>query len=102
MRKLIEYYRTGSLLRREGLLLAGALLVGVTLVPAAVYAVGNAALGRYAHGGVWSFAGDYFAGLFRLQEANWLAVLGPWVMLLIARGLVVAFRRLPRQASLNE
>jgi hypothetical protein len=79
-----------SRLGRELILIAGALLFGVILVPIAIWLVGNRILGPYTHGtnlhaGPMALLGDFFEGLSRGWVSYWIVALGPLVIILLAR-----------------
>ncbi|HNR23163.1 MAG TPA: hypothetical protein PKL49_09075 [Steroidobacteraceae bacterium] len=88
----IAAYRARSPLAREALLALIALIVGVTLLPLAVYYTGVEILGPYSEGGLWRFWGDFFKGLARGGLSWWLIALGPYALLLFARGARGALR----------
>ena len=95
-----------SRLRRELILAAGALLVGVAVAPPLIFVAGSRAVGPYTGGGLGAFMGRFFKGLFAGSMAFWIVVLGPYLAVLLIRLLVVLGRRLadtsdgaPRKAS---
>lgn len=74
--------------------LIAALAFGAVVLPILVYYTGSATLGAYAHGGLGTFLGDYFADLARLRGSAWALFLGPLALVLIWRFLVAyAWRR---------
>lgn len=72
---------------RELWLLASAVAFGVILLPALIYVAGNTTLGVYEGGGFGAFLADFFKGLFRPHIAYWLVVLGPYLIISLARCL---------------
>ena len=75
---------------RELILIAGALLFGVILVPLAIWFVGNRILGPYTHGsnahaGPMALLGDFFVGLSHGAISYWVVVLGPALIILFVR-----------------
>ena len=75
---------------RELILIGGALLLGVILVPLAIWLVGNRILGPYTHGtnlhaGPMALLGDFFEGLSHGWVSYWIVALGPLVIILFAR-----------------
>lgn len=75
---------------RELILVVGALLFGVILVPIAIWSVGNRILGPYTHGtnlhaGPMALLGDFFEGLSLGWISYWIVALGPLVIILLAR-----------------
>jgi hypothetical protein len=96
----------GSRLRRELILAAAALFVGVAVAAPLVFVVGSRAFGPYAGGGLGAFMGRFFKGLAAGSTAFWIVALGPYVAVVLIRLLVVLGRRLadtsdtpPRKAS---
>jgi hypothetical protein len=75
---------------RELVLLCLSLLVGVILVPLAIWFVGNRVLGPYTHGsnahaGPLALLGDFFVGLGSGWVSYWMVALGPTVIILFVR-----------------
>jgi hypothetical protein len=75
---------------RELLLLCLSLLIGVILVPLAIWFVGNRVLGPYTHGsnthaGPMALLGDFFVGLANGWVSYWMVALGPTVIILLVR-----------------
>lgn len=85
--------RSSSPLTRELLWLLACLIVGVTLLPIAVYYTGVRVLGPYTGGGLWSFWGDFFRGLGHGGGPWWLIVAGPYALLLFVRAVRAGWRR---------
>jgi len=85
---------------RELILIAGALLFGVILVPLAIWFVGNRILGPYTHGtnlraGPMALLGDFFEGLSRGWVSYWIVAVGPLIIILIARAAWALIRPKP-------
>jgi hypothetical protein len=75
---------------RELILIGGALLFGVILVPLAIWFVGNRILGSYTHGsnlhaGPMALLGDFFEGLSHGWVSYWTVALGPLAIILFVR-----------------
>jgi hypothetical protein len=81
--------------RREIILLLVLLACGLFVMPLLIWAVGHAVLGPYAGGGgtAFSLLADFFVGLKSGSLLYWSVVLGPYVFVLILRGLWYFFRR---------
>jgi hypothetical protein len=71
------------------------LACGLFVVPLAIWAVGNALLGPYAGtgGGPFALLADFFVGLKSGSVFYWTVAIGPYVFVLILRGLWYLFRR---------
>jgi hypothetical protein len=81
--------------RRELILAAVALLVGIAGIPPLIFLVGSRAFGPYAGGGgLGAFMERFFKGLAGGSVAFWMVALGPYVALVLVRLLVVLARRL--------
>jgi hypothetical protein len=78
---------TNSRGRRELILLLVLLACGLFLVPLLIWAVGQAVLGPYAAGNALALLADFFTGLKNGSPVYWCVVLGPYVFVLILRGL---------------
>ncbi|MBV6417264.1 MAG: hypothetical protein CMLOHMNK_01910 [Steroidobacteraceae bacterium] len=96
MRSLLAAFRSPSLPVRECALLAAALLVGITIVPIAVYFSGHEVFGAYTGGGLFRFWGDFFVALFRGNLPWWILALGPYALLMFIRATRVAWRQSAR------
>ena len=70
---------TKSILRKEFLLLAGFLLLGVVILPIAIYFVGQAIFGEYGGQGYGEFFGDLIGRIAAGQGAAWFLVLSPYL-----------------------
>ena len=65
--------------------LLGALVFGLLVLPALVYATGVLVFGPYAHGGLPAFLGDFFTNLANLRWFSWSLAVGPLVLVAIWR-----------------
>ena len=99
-------YRALPFLQRELVTLGLMLLLAVTLLPVAIYLAGQAFLGDYVRdpsgaptGGLGALWLDYMRGVFSGSFGYWLVLLGPWLMLLAARGVLAMARREKRSAA---
>jgi hypothetical protein len=85
---------------REALLLGGALLFGLLLMPLLIWIVGDRVLGPYTHGqnlhaGAFALLQDFFVGLGHGSAVFWAVALGPLVVVLLLRLFVRLLRVLP-------
>ncbi len=87
----------GSLasLRRELLILAGALAFGVVLIPPLLWLGGARALGPYAGGGIGSIVANFFRGLASGSLGFWIVAVGPYLVVTILRALIALARGFP-------
>ena len=73
--------------KRE-LTIASALLAGgLFVVPLGVYLVGQRLFGEYADGDVLTLAERIWGDFLTLRPAAWVLVLGPYVTVLLLRGI---------------
>jgi hypothetical protein len=82
---------------RELIIVAGALLVGLIVVPFAIWLVGNRVLGPYTHGtnanaGPMALLADFFSGLVHGAVSSWVVALGPLLIIELTRGAWVLIR----------
>ena len=63
------------------------LAVGLFVVPLLIYAVGNGVLGPYANGSAFALLVDFFAGLRSGSLVYWSVVIGPYVFVMLLRGV---------------
>ena len=63
------------------------LAVGLFAVPLLIYAVGSGALGPYANGGAFALLVDFFAGLRGGSLVYWSVAIGPYVFVMLLRGV---------------
>jgi hypothetical protein len=93
-----------SRVSRELIVLGGALIVGLVVVPLAIWFAGNRILGPYTHGtnthaGPMALLGDFFSGLAHGLISFWVVALGPAVIILFARLVLALFRYQPRPTT---
>jgi hypothetical protein len=86
--------------RRELIIYALALLVGLVGMPFLIWYAGNRVLGPYAHGpnphtGPLALFSDFFTGLLHGSAVFWLVALGPAALLLLLRLFILLLRALP-------
>ena len=81
-----RFYGGGGTLRREAIVAGGALLFGLVAMPLLIWSAGRLALGTYAHGGIFSILADFTRGLAAGEVAFWIVLIGPYALLLVARG----------------
>lgn len=62
-----------------------AFLVGLFVMPAAIYLAGLVALKPYHNGGVFALYADWFTGLFGGHTSFWIVVFGPFAFLCFVR-----------------
>ncbi|MET0986858.1 MAG: hypothetical protein ABW034_15790 [Steroidobacteraceae bacterium] len=72
-------------LRFELLFALGWIVFGALVLPALVYTVGVLSLGTYAGGGLVAFYANLYRDLFAGSLAALALVLGPYVILMLAR-----------------
>jgi hypothetical protein len=82
-------------LRRELLVLVGALAFGVLLVPPLLWLAGARALGPYAGGGMGAIVASFFRGLASGWLSFWIVALGPYLVVTIVRALIAMLRAAP-------
>jgi hypothetical protein len=73
--------------------LGGALLFGLLILPALIWTAGRLTLGGYANGGPWALYWDFLRGLAKGGASYWIALVGPYALLLFARLLAALWRR---------
>lgn len=99
--------RSLTIQSRIGLELAlfgAALLIGLIVVPLAIWLVGNRILGPYPHGsnphaGPMALLGDFFVGLSQGAISFWVVALGPALIILFARVVWALIKPRPRVKS---
>ena len=80
----------GSRLRLELIVGSAWLAVGLFVVPAVVYWVGNASLGPYGeNAGLSTFYGAFFADLASGAPRAWVLALGPLLLISLVRLLYI-------------
>jgi hypothetical protein len=73
-------------LRRELIIAATCLLIGLAILPALIYLVGTFLLGAYGGGPhIGSFFGDFFRNLLSGALRTWFIVLAPYFLLWLLR-----------------
>jgi hypothetical protein len=82
---------------RELFIFGSALLIGLIVVPLAIWFVGNRILGPYTHGtnahaGPMALLGDFFVGLSHGALSYWVVALGPALIIILARVAWVLIR----------
>ncbi len=87
--------RLPAAVRRELLILGGALVFGVLVMPPVLWLAGTRALGPYADGGMGDLAENFFHGLASASFAFWAVVLAPYLIALAVRALVGLARGFP-------
>ena len=79
--------------RRELILFLALVACGLVLVPLLVWVVGQAVLGPYANGNAAALLRDFFAGLKSGSLLYWAIVFGPYVIVMLVRGLWYLLRK---------
>jgi hypothetical protein len=67
-----------------------ALLFGLLVLPFLVHLTGRTVLGAYSGGGAGAFFADYLHGLLTLRWYSWALALGPLLIVVFWRILVLA------------
>jgi hypothetical protein len=88
-----DYYWGLTGFKFELITLGLALAFGLLVLPLFIWIAGRLTLGGYANGGPFALYGDYFIGLARGGLSYWVAVVGPYGFLLLARLMRAAWRR---------
>jgi hypothetical protein len=73
--------------RRELTILVVLLAFGLFLVPLLIWVVGRGALGPFEDGGPFALLADFFNGLRTGSFVYWSVALGPYLMVMVLRGL---------------
>ena len=79
------YYSSLPPFKFEMLTFGLAVLFGLLVMPALIYAPGYYVLKPYANGGLFALYFDFYKGLFELRSSCWIAMLGPFVFLSMFR-----------------
>lgn len=80
--------------RRETAVAAGALFVGLIVLPIAIWSVGQALIGPYEGGeGAFAVAEKLWLDALALEPAAWLLLLSPYAIVQLARLFWRACRR---------
>jgi hypothetical protein len=90
---LVNRVRGASRQERELWLAGAALAFGLLVLPFLIYLAGSISLGPYESGSVWLYLFDFLKGLVRPHLAYWLIVVGPYLLILLLRGLLGLRRR---------
>ena len=72
------------------ILFAGAVILGLVVVPLLIWVVGNRILGPYTHGnnlhaGPMALLGDFYEGLSKGWLSYWIVAVGPLVIIVLVR-----------------
>ncbi len=72
------------------ILFAGAVILGLVVVPLLIWVVGNRILGPYTHGnnlhaGPMALLGDFYEGLSKGWLSYWIVAVGPLVIIVFVR-----------------
>jgi hypothetical protein len=78
---------TSSRGRRELLILVLLLAFGLFAVPLLIWVVGRGVLGPFADGGPLALLGDFLNGLRTGSLVYWAVAFGPYLMVMVLRGL---------------
>jgi hypothetical protein len=73
--------------RRELMILVILLAFGLFIVPLLIWVVGRGVLGPFADGGPFELLVDFFNGLRTGSLVYWAVALGPYLMVMVLRGL---------------
>ena len=85
--------------RREFIVFLVLLAFGLFLMPLLIWVVGHSVLGPYANGNAMALLADFFTGLKSGTLTYWSVVFGPYVFVLILRGLWHFMRQADRAAD---
>ncbi|MDH5176044.1 MAG: hypothetical protein OEW50_07770 [Gammaproteobacteria bacterium] len=75
--------------RRSAFWMLAALLFGLLVLPFLVHLTGRTVLGAYSGGGAGAFFTDYLHGLLTLRWYSWALALGPLLIVVFWRILVL-------------
>jgi hypothetical protein len=84
---LLERFRQTGPLGRQLSIAAAALAAGFLLLPLLIFFTGALILGRYEGASLWRTYATVFVGLVHGSIASWVVVLGPYLLLLLQKGL---------------
>jgi hypothetical protein len=87
------------MVRRELLWALIGLVVGLLLLPPAIWLIGSRVFGPYAGGNARDLVDHFYRGLGQGQQAPWIVVLGPYLAIVVLRLTVGAIQAVRRQAS---
>ena len=85
--------------RRELTILVVLLAFGLFIVPLLIWAVGRGMLGNYADGGPFALLVDFFNGLKTGSPVYWGVAIGPYLFVMLLRGLWYVARSADRDAN---
>jgi hypothetical protein len=68
------------------------LLIGIGVMPLAIFYVGAATLGRYEGASLGRLYGSVFTGLAQASTASWVVLLGPYGLYLLFKALRAGWR----------
>jgi hypothetical protein len=93
-----------SRVTRELIIFGAALIIGLVVVPLAIWSVGNRILGPYTHGsnthaGPMALLGDFYFGLSQGWTTFWIVAVGPAVIILFVRVAIALLRYQPSTSS---
>lgn len=74
-------------------------LFGLCILPAGIFAAGVALLGRYDGGSLEQTYASIFSGLGTGSAASWGVVLGPYLLFLLLKGLLLWWRTAAKWAA---
>ena len=77
---------------REATLFLALIIIGITLLPLAIFFVGDAVFGSYGGGGFGDFFESLLGKLARADLFAWLLVLSPYIVLQIIRFMAKGWR----------
>ncbi len=75
------------------------LAFGLFIVPLLIWAVGRGVLGNYADGGPFALLVDFFNGLKSGSPVYWGVAIGPYLFVMLLRGLWYVARSADRAAD---
>jgi len=84
--------------RRELLWILIGLVVGLLLLPPAVWLLGSRVFGPYAAGNARDLVDHFYRGLGQGQQSTWIVALGPYLVIVVLRLTVGAIQAVRRQA----
>lgn len=65
--------------------LAVSLAIGVVVMPCLIFLVGEAKLGDYVRGGLFTFWRDFLLGLAHGSQAFWFVAIAPYLLVWLVR-----------------
>jgi hypothetical protein len=84
---------TAYFIKKELALLGVMLLFGITILPIAIWFVGNLVFGSYGGAGYGDFFGTLGAKIRTANPVAWFLVLSPWLALQVVRLAVFGWRK---------